>query len=62
MRAVKDLGLKCPRDVSVIGFDELDAYELIYSTANDSCSALLRSGHAGYGNVAAGDQGSATKS
>ena len=29
MRAVKDLGLKCPRDVSVIGFDELDAYELI---------------------------------
>jgi LacI family transcriptional regulator len=29
MRALKDLGLKCPRDVSVVGFDELDSYELI---------------------------------
>jgi len=28
MRALKDLGLKCPRDVSVLGFDEFDWYEL----------------------------------
>jgi len=28
MRALKDLGLKCPQDVSVLGFDEFDWYEL----------------------------------
>jgi LacI family transcriptional regulator len=29
IRALKDLGLKCPQDVSVIGFDEFDWYELL---------------------------------
>jgi LacI family transcriptional regulator len=28
MRALKDLDLKCPQDVSVLGFDEFDWYEL----------------------------------
>ena len=28
MRALKDLGLKCPQDVSVCGFDDFDWYEL----------------------------------
>jgi LacI family transcriptional regulator len=28
MRALKDLGLKCPQNVSVLGFDEFDWYEL----------------------------------
>ena len=28
MRALKDLGLKCPQEVSVVGFDEFDWYEL----------------------------------
>jgi DNA-binding LacI/PurR family transcriptional regulator len=28
MRALKDLGLECPRDVSVVGFDDFDWSEL----------------------------------
>jgi LacI family transcriptional regulator len=28
MRAIKDLSLKCPQEVSVVGFDEFDWYEL----------------------------------
>ena len=29
MRALKDLGLKCPQDVSVVGFDDFDWSELL---------------------------------
>jgi DNA-binding LacI/PurR family transcriptional regulator len=31
MRALKNLGLKCPRELSVLGFDEFDWYEFYNS-------------------------------